>query len=309
MKNLSLAALALLVCSAGVLAQGKTPRPKAKPIPKTPVVSTAQRQIVFAVVNSGSTLEPIGYVSKGKLSETVNGSGDKNDVKAFDKTYYRTGQSYPLIFGGAKSGTVTIKSSNENAECAPNTANIRATSSVHLGKLIMGLGTNLPIKTTASTRRKPTATEKTEADAIATAEFLKEKLTAKTLHYQNLTAINVGGPAGDVLVGSYWIDIDKLTRGLLFFIADKGKNGKYSVGYREYRKIDQSDMMSGTNITAVDDGMYHELLLDYLDINSDGVAEIFTYQQGFEGAGYTAFQRTGSHWTKAHEFNNYHCGF
>jgi len=307
MKKLYIAAVALLVCATGSFAQGRTAKPK--PTPKPQVVSTAARQVVFAIVNSGTTLEPIGYVSKGKLSETVNGSGDKNEIKSFAKTYYKPGQSDSLIFGGAKSGTVSVKSSNVNAECAPNTANARVSSSVHFGKLIMGLGTNVAVKTTASTRRKPTASEKSEADAIATAEFLKEKLTAKTLHYQNLTAINVGSTNGDVLVGSYWIDIDKLTRGLLFFIAEKGKNGKYTVGYRDYRKIDQGDMMSGTNISAVDDGMYHELLLDYLDINGDGVAEIFTYQQGFEGAGFIAFQRSGSHWSKAYEFNNYHCAF
>ncbi|HEY2848181.1 MAG TPA: hypothetical protein VGI80_10215 [Pyrinomonadaceae bacterium] len=307
MKKLYLAAIALLVCASGLFAQPRPAKPKPMPTPK--VVSSAPRQVLFAVVNSGTTLEPIGYVSKGKFSETVNGGGDKNEIKSFAKTYYKTGQSYPLIFGGAKSGTVSVKTSNANAECAPNTANIRTSGSVHLGKLIMGLGTNVPVKTAPSTRRKPTAGEKAEADTIATAEFLKEKLTAKILHYQNLTAINVGGSNGDVLVGSYWIEIDKLTRGLLFFIAEKGKNGKYTVGYRDYRKIDQGDMMSGTNISAVDDGMYHELLLDYLDINGDGVAEIFTYQQGFEGAGYTAFQKSGSHWVKAYEFNNYHCGY
>jgi len=305
MKKLNLAALILVVCSAAVLAQPRTKRPT--PTPR--VVSSTARQIVFAVVNSGTTLEPIGYLSKGKLSETVNGSGDKNEIKSFAKTSYKAGQSYAVIFGGTKSGTASVKSSNANAECAPNTANIRTASSAHFGKLIMGLGTNVAVKTTASTRRKPTASEKAEADAIATAEFLKEKLTAKTLHYQNLTAINVGGSNGDILVGSYWIEIDKLTRGLLFFIAQKGGNGKYAVGYRDYRKIDQGDMMSGTNITAVDDGMYHELLLDYLDINGDGGAEIFTYQQGFEGAGFVAFQRSGSHWIKAYEFDNYHCGF
>ncbi len=308
MKKLPLAVLILSVCAAGALAQVKTTKPKPKPTPKPQVVSSAPRQIVFAVLDSGTTLEPIGYVSKGKFSETVNGSGDKNELKSFAKTYYKVGQSYPLIFGGAKAGTVSVKHSNVNAECAPNTANVRAAGSVHLGKLLMGLGTNMPVKASASTRRKPTASEKSEADAIATAEFLKEKLTAKTLHFQNLTAMNVGGSNGDVLVGSYWIEIDKLTRGLLFFIADRSKNGKYNVGYREYRKVDQADVMSG-NITAVDEGIYHELLLDYLDINGDGVAEIFTYQQGFEGAGFTAFQRSGSHWAKAYEFNNYHCGF
>jgi len=307
MKKLNIAASGLLVvlCAAGVFAQKK---PVAKPTPTPHSVSSSPRQIVFAVLNDGKTLEPIGYVSRGKFSEPVNGSGEQKDIAAFSRTYYKKGQSYSLVFGGAKAGTISVASSNAATECAKNTAEVRTTATgVHLGRLIMGLGTNLTVKTAASTRRKPTATEKADADALVKAEYAKEKLTPKTLHYQNLTAINVGS-GGDTLVGSYWIEIDKLTRGLLFFIADKDKTGKYSVSYREYRKVDQADVMSG-NISAVDEGVYHELLLDYLDVTGDGQAEIFTYQQGFEGAGFTAFERKAGRWQKAYEFNNYHCGF
>jgi len=296
--------LLVLVCFAGVLAQKK---PVATPTPPRSGTSSPH-QIIFAVLNDGKTLEPIGYVSKGKFSEPVNGSGEQKDIAASSKDYFKKGQTYSLIFGGSKAGSVSVTGSNAATECAKNTANVSTNAvSVHLGKLIMGLATNLAVKGTASTRRKPTTGEKAEADALVKAEYAKEKLTPKVLHYQNLTAINVGS-GGDTLVGSYWIEIDKLTRGLLFFIADKDKGGKYSVSYREYRKVDQADVMSG-NISAVDEGVYHELLLDYLDATGDGVAEIFTYQQGFEGAGFTAFERKAGRWQKAYEFNNYHCGF
>lgn len=303
MKKLTLAALVLLVCSAFAVAQAKP-----KSTPKT--AASAPRSIVFAVLNDGGTLEPIGYVSKGKFSETVNGSGEPSALKSFSNTYYKKGASYSLVFGGANGGSVSVKKSNVATECGKNTATATTkASNTSLKGLIMGLATNMPVSSGTSTRRKPTAAEKTDADALAKAEFAKEKLTPKgVLRYQNLTAINVGGSNGDTLVGSYWTEIDKLTRGLLFFIASKGSNGKYSVGYREYRKVDQADVMSG-NITAVDEGIYHELLIDYLDVGGDGVAEIFTYQQGFEGAGFKAYQRQGGRWVKAHEFNNYHCGF
>src|SRR5437660_1556006 len=86
-------------------------------------------------------------------------------------------------------------------------------------------------------------------------------------------------------VGSYWIEIDKLTRGLLFFIADKGGDGKYSFGYSEYRSVDQASVMSG-EIKSIDDGVLHELLLDSFDYDGDGKGEIFTYTQSFEGAGF-----------------------
>jgi len=147
-------------------------------------------------------------------------------------------------------------------------------------------------------------------DALARAEFLKQKLTAKTLHFQNLTAIDVDNDGKAEFVASYWIEIDKLTRGLLFFIASKGSNNKYSVGYKEYRSLDPSNLLAGSDImSTVDQGIYHEMLLDVWDYDADGTGEIFTTQTGLEGAGFTAYKRNGSKWAKAYEFSNYHCGF
>jgi hypothetical protein len=55
--------------------------------------------------------------------------------------------------------------------------------------------------------------------------------------------------------------------------------------------------------------VYHELLLDVYDYDGDGKNEIFTYEQSFEGAGFTAYKKSGSKWTKAIEVANYHCGY
>jgi hypothetical protein len=273
--------------------------------------AAAPRPVIFAVLNSGTTLEPIGYISKNKLAEPVNGSDADNLINAFSKTYYKPASVYRLIWGGSNAGTVKVKKSNAKTACAKNTAEAATSSAkVKLKGFVMGLATNAASKsTTASYRRKPTAAEKEEMDGLARAEFMKEKLTPKNLRYQNLTALDVDADGKAEFVGSYWTDIDKLTRGLLFFIASKGSNNKYSVGYKEYRSLDQAGMMSGTDITAVDEGVYHELLLDAFDYDNDGTAEIFTTQAGLEGAGFTAYKRNGTKWTKAYEFNNYHCGF
>ena len=110
------------------------------------------------------------------------------------------------------------------------------------------------------------------------------------------------------LVASYYVEIDKVTRGLLFFIASKGSNGKYSVGYHDYRSVDQDKVMSG-EIKAVDDGVYNELLLDVFDADGDGTSEIYTNVASFEGAGFNIYRRNGSKWTKAFEGSNYHCGY
>jgi hypothetical protein len=268
------------------------------------------KPIIFAVLQNGGTLEPLALVNKGRLEAPVNGSDDQKKIVAFDKTYYKAGTSYKLIFGGAKAGTVKVKSYDPSAECSRNMAEVTTTApKVSLKGLVMGLATNVAGKPAATSfRRKPTPAERTEIEALVRAEFLKQKVTAKELRYQNLTSLDVDNDGKADFVGSYWTEIDKQTRGLLFFIAQKGSNGKYSFGYKEYRKVDQSNVMSG-EIKSVDEGVYHELLLDAFDYDGDGTAEIFTYTQSFEGAGFDAYRRTGGKWVKAFDYANYHCGY
>lgn len=276
-----------------------------------PVLSQARpsRPIIFAVLNGGTTLEPLALIDKGKLENPVNGSDDAPALTAFGRSYLRKGTAYKLVFGGANGGAATIKSWDPGSECAKNLgmATTKATKTPLKG-FVMALATNAPIKSTTSYRRKPTAAEKTEADTLARTEYAKHKLTPKALRYHNLTALDLENDGKAELVGSYWVEIDKLTRGLLFFIATKGANGKYSVGYTEYRSVDQGSVMSG-EIKSVDEGVYHELLLDVFDFDGDGNSEVFTYTQSFEGAGFTAYSKSGSKWNKIYEFSNYHCGY
>ena len=280
-----------------------------------PIISVAQQSsaakpIVFAVLDDGKTLEPIVNLNKQKLEAPVNGSDDATAIAAFNKAYYKKGTAYKLIFGGASAGTVTVQSSEPKSDCGKNLATATTkTTKTPLKGFVMGLATNAPIKSTTSFRRKPTAAEKTEADALARAEFAKQKLSPKELRFQNLTAVDLENDGTPELVGTYWVDIDKLTRGLLFFIASKGSNGKYSVGFHDYKSVDQGKMMSGASISEVDKGVYHELLLDVFDTDGDGVSEIFTNVASFEGAGFNIYKRNGSKFTKAFEGSNYHCAF
>lgn len=267
------------------------------------------KKIIFAVINDGQTLEPIAYVENGKLSEPVNGSGEPAELSAFAKKWLTKGTVYDLIFGGAKGGTISVKSSNPKQDCGKNTAvAIAKPAKTKLGGYVMALATNAPIKAAEPFRRRPTAAEKAEADDLAKAEFAKHKLAPKVLRYHNLTALDLDGDSVAELVGSYWVEIDKSTRGLLFMIASKGTASKYSVGFQEYRTIDQSKVMSG-EIKAVDEGIYHEVLLDVFDFDGDGVGNIFTFSSSFEGAGFNAYSKSGGKWVRSYEFNNYHCAY
>ena len=279
---------------------------KAKP-------SAKAKPIIFALLNDGKTVEPIAYVDNGKLVQPVSGGDDAAKLSLFNKTYYRPNSAYRLIFGGANAGTVTIKNSDPKAECSANMAEVTVVSAkAKLKGNVMALATNAAAtKKGSGVRRLPTSAERTEIEALVRSVFLKQKVdssAAKVLKYRNLTAVDVDSDGIAEMIGSFWIDNSPTSRALLFFIADKNADGKYSFGYSKFENIEKADVMSG-EISSVDEGVYHERLLDIFDYDNDGVAEVFTYVQSFEGAGFNAYRREGGKWVVSFEGSNYHCGY
>lgn len=302
LKLISFSAILVGLSIAPLFAQ----KAKAKPTAKA-------KPIIFAVLNDGKMVEPIAYVENGKLVQPVSGGEEPAKLLSFNKTYYKPNAAYRLIFGGANAGTVTIKSSDPKAECSANMAEITAVSTkAKLKGNVMALATNAAAtKEGSGVRRLPTAAERSEIEALVRSEFVKQNVpasAAKTLKYHNLTAVDVDSDGSAELVGTFWVETSPTSRGMLFFIADKNADGKYSFGYSDFQNMKQEDVMSG-EISTVDDGVLHERLLDVLDYDNDGVAEVFTYIQSFEGAGFNAFRREGGKWVKTFEGSNYHCGY
>lgn len=280
----------------------------------TPIFAqNAKKQIIFAVLNDGKWVEPIAFVEKGKLTSPVGGDSDAKEIAAFNKTYYKPGSLYRLIFGGANAGAATVVSSDSKSECSANMAQITAKSTkAKLSGFIMGLATNTATKKVGSgLRRRPTLAERTEIESLVRAEFKNQKVAdgnLKNLRYHNLTALDVDSDKNADFVGSYWVETGATERALLFFIAEKNASGKYEFGYTNFRIIKQDEVMSG-EIKSLDEGVYHELLLDVFDYDDDGVSEIFTYVQSFESSGFNAYKRENGKWVNVFEGSNYHCGY
>lgn len=274
---------------------------------------TQAKPIVFAVINDGRTIEPLALIDKGALKETAGGDGDDQVLANFIKSYYQPKTVYRLVFGGADAGTVTVKSSNAKADCSKNMAQVTAqTRRAKLKGFVMALATNAPADKTASgVRRLPTSAERAEIEALVRAEFVKQNVAAsdlKNLKYHNLTALDVDNDKRAEMVGTFWVETAPTERALLFFIADKNADGKYAFGYSEYKAVKQADVMS-EDIKNVDDGIYHERLLDALEYDGAEGAEIFTYVQSFEGSGFHAYSRRSGKWTRTFEGSNYHCAY
>lgn len=277
----------------------------------SPLLAQAKKPIVFAVLNDGRAVEPIVQIEKGKIIE-LESSGE-NVWKDFAKTYYMPKTTYNLIFGGIANGKVSVVKSAEDSDCAKSMATVTTTSAkAKLKGLVMALATDMPIKAGSfGTRRTPTLAERTEIEKLVKAEMAKNKVSAanlKGLRYHNLTALDVNNDKSAEFVGSYWLPLTATSRAMLFFIAEKGADGKFYLSHSEFNSVKQDDVMSG-DIKDLDKGIYHELLLDVLDIDADGTAEIFTIGQAFEGNNFHIYKRESGKWTKIKDVYIYHCGF
>ena len=297
--------LVVVVSMTTVLGQKKKRPAVAKPTPPAKVKS-----VIFAVVNDGASLEPIGYIENGKLTEAATGMSDGKIIETFNKTYYQPKATYNLIFGGNLDGKAAVVKSNAAAECAKNMADVTSQATkAKLKGFVMALATNAPMtKAGSGVRRKPTFAEKAEIDRLAQAEFTKQKAALTGFNYHNLTAIDVDNDGKVEFVGTYWVEPNPKERGLLFFIAEKNSSGKYVLTHSDYKLTKESDVMN-SEIKALDEGIYHELLLDVFDVDGDGVSEIFTIDKGFEANGFNVYHRESGKWTKTFEVSNYHCGY
>ncbi len=267
---------------------------------------------IFAVLNDGKTLEPIAFIEKGKLKE-IHDAGTTEKPFDFVKAYYKPNNKLNLIFGGSNAGTATVVKDFKGSECAGNQAEISVVSTKVKPKgNLMALATNAVLKKNEKlVRKSPTAAELKDINDLVMKEMIKNKVPIKNtgeLRYHNLTKLDVDGDGVAEFVGTYWYNTGAKTRSLLFFIAESDSSGTIAMPFTRFQDFDQENVMSG-DVKDLDDGIYHELLLDMLDYDSDGQSEIFTLAMGFEGSNFNAYKRVDGKWTQVLETSNYHCAY
>ena len=291
-----------LLCLSILLLFGLTAAAQ-KPVPK---------KTIFAVLNDGKMLEPIAFIEAGKLVELGDAaSGEQKD--SFVKSHYKPKTKYNLIFGGRNAGSATVTKDLSDNDCASNMAEISVASSRVTPKgFLMALATNaVPKKTVKGVRQLPSAVERREIETLVMAEMKAKNVPIKNtgeLRYHNLTKIDVNDDGRNEFVGTFWYNTGEKKRSLLFFIAEKDAKGLITIAFTKFEEYDEENVMSG-EIKSLDEGIYHDLLLDMFDYDGDGQSEIFTMAKGFEGTNFYAYKRVDGKWTPVLNTSNYHCGF
>ena len=305
MKNLSLrfalwSLAAAFFVVAPAAAQRKAP----------PKIQSAVKPVIFAVLQDGKWIEPIALVEDGELAELAQ---EDDQAKAFESRYYKPKSTYPIVFGGGNGGSVSVVKSNIGTECGGSTAEVLSrTTGAKLTGMVMALATNVKLKPNeVAYRLRPALNERTEIEKLVRSEFRKSGASAaavKTLHYHNLTAVDIQGDDVAEYIGSYWIAPTANERRLLFFIAQRKDDNTLEFSHSEESVIGPDDLMSG-DVKDIESGLGAELLIDVLDYDENGVREIFTIRRSFEGNNYYVYKYEKGKWTNVFGRYAYRCAY
>ncbi|HWS99015.1 MAG TPA: hypothetical protein VN256_02005 [Pyrinomonadaceae bacterium] len=270
--------------------------------------------VVYGTQPANAYMVPFVIVEGGQFKQPIAGDSDADEITRFTDAYYSRGKKYRVLFGGGEAGSLTVKKSNKDEECTRTSADVALQSTAKLNRNVMALATDsASFGGARSTRRSPTAAERAALMPLVRAAF-KEKGTPAallpSLATVNLTALDLDGDGKAELVGSFVAR--KTGRGAarypLFLFAEPQGNS-YRTTVLQYERFTSKDIMSGADLTAIENGVYIERLVDALDLDGDGALEVVTQRDGLEGDGYYIYKKQGGTWKQVYEFANYRCGF
>ena len=299
---------ALLLASLFV---GNTARTKARQ-------DGSQKATVLFVVSAGqlpnADIVPFVIIEQGKFKQPVAGDSDAKEISSFANAYYSKGRKYRVLFGGGEAGSLTVKKSNKDSECATTSADVTLQSQAKLNRNVMALATNSDsLGGGKNTRRAPTPSERAALMPLVQAAYKQKGVPAAllpSLTTVNLTALDFDSDGNAELIGSFVVKKQGVSpaRYALFLIAEPQGNS-YRTTVLQYERFTNKEIMSGAKISDIENGVYLERLVDGLDLDNDGANEVITVANGLEGDSYFIYKKQGGTWNKVYEFGNYRCAF
>lgn len=276
----------------------------------------AKDEVIFAVMRRGDAdfaFEPIAIYRRGNFVASITGESSPAELTRFGNSYYKAGQRYRLIWGGAEAGTVVTKESQQGSDCARAAATAAVHTSIRLGGNLMALATNSPkLGLAKSSRRAPTDAERAGVNEGVQKIFREKGVPADALDKVrtiNLTATDLNADGAAELIGTFVVKRGAALLDRLFLIAEP-TGTTFKVGHANYDLVKAEDLMSPESFESIGESAFlTEILLDQLDVDRDGTGEVFTIRYSFEGTNYAIYKKGGKGWTLIQEFYNYRCAF
>ena len=280
--------------------------------------AAAKDDAIFAVTrraDSAFEFEPIAFYGRGVFKGSVTGESSAAELTRFANSYYKAGQRYRLIWGGAEAGTVVAKESQKASDCSKAAATADVQTSVQLGGNRMALATNsATLGLPKPSRRAPTDAERAGVRAHVERIFREKGVPADALaalQTINLTATDLNADGAAELIGTYMIKrgTKEIFIDQLFLVAEPSGNA-FKVAVANYEQLKGEDFSDIESLESVGQSAFQtEILIDQLDVDRDGTGEVFTISYSFEGTHYSIYKKGAKGWTRVQEFHNYRCAY
>lgn len=225
------------------------------------------------------TIDPIAVLAGKKLTSAPDSCAESQDLQRFENKYLYVGARYSLIFGGRLAGTVKVTGLN-----GPEWQ-VNVDSSIKLKNLTMALAVaGLTPPNAASKRKNPTAAEMETARKMAAEVFREHQVPAASV-----TKLSIS---------QTWV-LDLHDRPQLFVAAE--------IARRDGDGIDYSLSFLGDPVGRVSFIFWFQhpptetegqavYLIDQLDINGDGIDELFLRRVYYENYRYEIYRQEGKAW-------------
>jgi hypothetical protein len=263
---------------------------------KSAGLAAAQRRkgvVVFAVsAESGEGTMDAVVIVDGKQLRAPQKDEDKAGQKKFAAEYFAAGRTYRLISGGGEAGSVAVKKWSEG--CNNVHAEVTPSTSVRLGGQVKALATNSDsLGKRASSRRSPTDTEREGVMTLVKSIYTQNRTPASlipSIKVTNLTATDLDGDGKYEFIGSFTSAAKNKFERDLFLIAHQQGVAMRS----DFAKFQAYQPPPETFLSNID-------FVDQLDLDGDGMGEVFATQAGFDAYGYLIFKKVGGRWRQVYQ--------
>ena len=220
----------------------------------------------------------------------VTGGDLEAQSKRFIDGYFRVGRKYRLLFGGGDAGSNTVSKYLEPG-CVGMNAEVTTETQARLGGEVQALAVSSETMGRGTgTRRAPSESERASALELARGAFARNNAPAalvKKMETLNLTASDLDHDGKADLIGSFRLVGPDYTNYALFMIFEP-VGDKFKAALTWYHK--------GVEATAAD-----RRLVDQLDLDGDGVAEVIAEGHYYESNDYIIYKKQQGRWRSVYQ--------
>ncbi len=277
-----------------------------------------------------SNMDAVVLVENGKLTQPYREYNEAAQT-TFAGNYFAPGKKYRITFGGGDVGTAIVKSSAKGCNSIHAAATVEDHQKIppHLSALATD---SVTLGRKPAARRPPT-----DAERLGVMKLVRQIYRARgttpgamnLLKTTNLTATDLNGDGEFELIGSFVIEsktpnsnrtkspkVNGTTgpagnsRRDLFLIAEPQRSTPtQAAGAASPSLSAEASFSAGPPFKAgLVNFQFYKLppegfdsavdFVDQLDLDGDGVAEVFVQEHGFDAYGYSIYKKTNGAWRK-----------